>query len=90
LVDGFTCFRGHAALEALAAAVAVAGGLVIDFALFSDRAVRVDAEIEAGALGALCSALEAAGVHLLPGCTAELVKARGRRRVVALLHVAFA
>jgi hypothetical protein len=87
LVDGFTRFRGHAALAVLAAAVAVAGGFVIDFDVFGQGA-RVDAELEAGALGALCVALEAAGVHLYD--TAELRKARGRRRVVALLHVAFA
>lgn len=89
LVDGFTAIRGNAALAALAAAVAVAGGFVLDFAL-QGQGVRVDAELEAGALGALVAALEAGGVHVFEACTAELANARGRRPVVALLHVAFA
>ncbi len=82
--------RDDCALAAIAAAVAIAGGIVVDFGTFGDEGVRVTAEIEADALAAFGVALEKEGVHLFDASRAEIESARGRRPVVALVHVAFA
>jgi hypothetical protein len=90
LLDGFTRARGRSALVAIAAAVAMAGGVVVDFGVYDGEAVRMSAELEADALAALGDALEREGVHLFESSRVSLEGARGKRPVVALLHIAFA
>lgn len=92
-VDAFTRLDRHRALARLSEAVARAGGVIVDFAFFSDRAVRISVELAAGAVPRLRDALEAGDVHLFDRCAATLDRHAARptatNPVLAMLHVAF-
>lgn len=92
-VDAFTRVERHEAIARLKSAIADADGVIVDFAFFSHRAVRLSVELEADAVPRLRAALESGGVHLFEKCAAELDRARPTepttKPVIALLHVAF-
>lgn len=94
LVDAFTLVERHEAIARLKGAIAEAGGVIVDFALFSNEAVRVSVELEADAVACLRRALEAVDVHLFEKCAADLDRAAptepSTKTVLALLHVTFA
>lgn len=93
-VDAFTLVERHEAIARLKNAIAGADGVIVDFAFFSDEAIRLSVELEADAVARLCHSLEASGVHLFEKCAADLDRAapteRTTKSVLALLHVTFA
>ena len=91
-VDGFTRVACPDAIERLKQAVADAGGVIIDFALFGRDAMRLTTEVDAGAIGALQRDLQQAEVELFPRCLVELEDAKSMsatHRILAMVHVAF-
>ena len=59
-VDAFTRVERHEAVARLEAAIADAQGIIVDFAFFSNEAVRITVEMAAGAVPRLswkCPAL---------------------------------
>ena len=93
LVDAFTRVERHEAIARVKDAIAAAEGVVVDFAFFSNEAIRMTVEIAAGAVPRLRSALEAGDVHLFDRCAANLDRNAARpsstKPVLAMLHVAF-
>ena len=92
-VDAFTRLDPHRALACLTEAIAHANGVIVDFAFFSDRAIRISVELAAGAVPRLRDALEAGDVHLFDRCADSLDRQAARptstKPVLAMLHVAF-
>ncbi|MBX3192039.1 MAG: hypothetical protein KF819_33925 [Labilithrix sp.] len=90
-VDGFTRVRRDEAIQRLKGAIAEADGVIVDFAFFSNEAIRLSVEIEAVALAKLEEALTEGGVHVFERCAAELKKSRdaSSRPIIAMLHIAF-
>ena len=92
-VDAFTRVERHEAVARLEAAIAGAQGIIVDFAFFSNEAVRITVEMAAGAVPRLRDALEAHDVHLFDRCAANLDRCAARpsstKPVLAMLHVAF-
>lgn len=92
-VDAFTRVERHEAVARLGAAIADAQGIIVDFAFFSNEAVRITVEMAAGAVPRLRDALEAGDVHLFDRCAANLDRNAARpsstKPVLAMLHVAF-
>jgi hypothetical protein len=93
-VDAFTLVERHEAIARLKNAIAAADGVIVDFAFFSEQAIRLSVELEADAVAVLREELEASDVHLFEKCAADLDRAapteRTRKTVLALLHVTFA
>lgn len=93
-VDAFTQVERHDAIARLKSAIAGANGVIVDFAFFSNRAIRLTVELEAGALPRLRAALEAGEVHLFEKCAADLARTaacpESATPVLAMLHVTFA
>lgn len=92
-VDAFTRVERHEAIARLKSAIAYADGVIVDFAFFSNGAIRLSVELEADAVPRLREALEAGDVHLFESCAAALDRARPTepttKPVMAMLHVAF-
>lgn len=93
-VDAFTPAPQHEAIAHLKSAIAHADGVIVDFAFFGSRAIRLSVELEAGALPRLRDALEAGEVHLFEKCAADLARTAAgpesaTNLVLAMLHVAF-
>jgi hypothetical protein len=91
-VDGFTRVPRHEAIARLKTAIAEADGVIVDFAFFSNKAIRLSVELDAGALSKLQEALGDAEVHIFEKCAKELAKADKRSSsapIIAMLHVAF-
>ena len=86
LLDAFTRRDRDDAKARLKSAVVEADGVIVDFAFYRS-AIRLSVELEAGAVGRLCSALEAGGLHLFERQTAP---ASATNLVVAMLHVTLA
>lgn len=93
-VDAFTLVERHEAITRLKNAIVEADGVIVDFAFFSNQAIRLSVELEAEAVARLRRALEASDVHLFEKCAAELDRAaptaHTHQSVLALLHVTFA
>ena len=93
LVDAFTHVEPRRAVVRLARAIASVEGVIVDFAFFSDRAIRITVEMAAGAVPRLRDALEAGDVHLFDRCAESLDRTAARplstKPVLAMLHVAF-
>lgn len=101
-VDGFTRTGRTEAIARLKHAIAVADGVIVDFAFFAKEAIRLTVELDDKELPRLRKELESSGVELFPRCVAEL-ESQDRRRtaedptiavhrhpILAMLHVAFA
>ncbi len=86
LLDAFTRRDRDDAMARLKSAIVEADGVIVDFEFYRS-AIRLSVELEAGAVGRLCSALEAGGLHLLERQTAP---ASATNLVVAMLHVTLA
>ncbi len=96
-IDGFTEAPRHEAIARLKSAIADADGVIVDFAFFSTRALRLSIELELKALPRFRAALEEASLVLFDRCAAELAKIEkaladgaSPKAVTVLLHVAFA
>lgn len=92
LVDAFTRVPRDEAIERLKRALARVDGVIVDFAFFGARAIRLTVETDAGALARLRAELEESDIELFPRCAAELDRAvtmHASRPIVAMLHVAF-
>lgn len=92
LVDAFTRVSRDDAIGRLKRAIARADGVIVDFAFFGSRALRLTVELGAGALAMLTRELEGAEIELFARSAAELDDAKGMdasRPIVAMLHVAF-
>lgn len=94
-VDAFTPVERHEAIARLKSAIAAIGGMIVDFAFFSNRAIRLSVDLEAGAVPRLRQALEASDVHLFEKCAADLARTAAAPEsatspVLAMLHVTFA
>jgi hypothetical protein len=92
LVDAFTRVPREEAVERLKHAIAVADGVISDFAFFGREAMRLTVELDASGLSELRRELEGADVELLPRSAAELDSAKAMtpgRPLLALLHVMF-
>jgi hypothetical protein len=97
-IDGFTETPRHEAIARLKAAIADVDGVIVDFAFFEGRALRLSIELELGSLPRFRAALENASLVLFEKCAVELAKlekslateeAPPTRPIVVLLHVAF-
>jgi hypothetical protein len=92
-VDAFTRVERQVLLARLHGAIADAEGVIVDFAFFSDGAIRITVELAAGAVRRLRDALEAGDVHLFDRCAANLDRnaapPSSKKPVLAMLHVAF-
>ena len=96
-IDGFTEAPRHDAIARLKSAIAEADGVIVDFAFFSTRALRLSVELELAALPRFRAALESASLVLFDRCAEELTKIEkslaqspSTKPIVVLLHVAFA
>jgi len=93
LVDAFTHVAPEEAVVRLGRAIARVEGVIVDFAFFSDRAIRITVEMASGAIPRLREALEAGDVHLFDRCADSLERSAARpsstKPVLAMLHVAF-
>ncbi len=91
-VDGFTRVPRDEAVERLKRAIAEADGVIVDFAFFEWKAIRLTVELDAASLATLRHALEDAEVELFSRCVADLdaaSKMAPSHPIVAMLHVAF-
>jgi hypothetical protein len=91
-VDGFTRVAREEAIVRLKHAIAVARGVIVDFAFFDRAAIRLTVELDAEELAVLREELASGEIELFSRCGAELdaAKAMNRTRpIVAMLHVAF-
>jgi hypothetical protein len=90
-IDGFTRSPRNVAIERIKHAVALADGVIVDFAFFGAEALRLTIELDAGQLETLREELEAHGdLELFSRCRAELQEARTMTRshpIVAMLHL---
>jgi hypothetical protein len=93
LVDAFTHVDPDEAVVRLGRAVALVEGVIVDFAFFSNRAIRMTVEMASGAMPLLREALEAGEVHVFARCADTLDRTAARpsstKPVLAMLHVAF-
>ena len=64
LLDAFTRRDRDDAMARLKSAIVEADGVIVDFEFYRS-AIRLSVELEAGAVGRLCSALEAGGLDVL-------------------------
>ena len=89
LVDGYLRAERSQALARLAHAAHAAGGTLVDFAVFGDRAVRASVELPVRSLLALRDALEAEDVRLFPHSRAGLTRGGASRSpTLAMIHLA--
>ncbi len=92
-VDAFTAVERHAAIQRLKEAIAEAEGVILDFAFFSNKAIRLTVELEGDQVPRLRRALAAADIHLFDRCEATLAAAErslsSTKSVVVLVHCAF-
>ena len=85
-VDAFTRRDRPDAMARVKSAIAAAHGVIVDFAFFR-AAIRLSVELEAGAVGRLCEALEASDLHLFER---DAAPPSATNLVVAMLHVTLA
>lgn len=92
-VDAFTGVERHAAIQRLKEAIAEADGVIVDFAFFSNKAIRLTVELEGDHVPRLRSALASADIHLFDRCETALDAAERSlsptKPVVLLMHCAF-
>ena len=91
-VDGFTRVPREEAIERLKRAIAVADGVIVDFAFFGWQAIRLTVELDAASLAVLRRELAGAEVELFSRCLLDLDDAKTMdpsHPIVAMLHVAF-
>lgn len=94
-VDGFTAIPRVEALERLKRAIAVADGVIADFAFFGApaHAIRLTVELDAAGVATLQRALAGSEIELFARCSRELEEARTmnhHRPILAMLHILFA
>lgn len=91
-VDGFTRIPREEAVARHKRAIAGAHGVIVDFAFFEVRAIRLTVELDAASLAVLRRGLADAEVELFTQCDADLDVAKlmaPSHPIVAMLHVAF-
>ena len=92
-VDAFTGVERHAAIQRLKEAIAGAGGVIADFAFFSNEAMRMTVELEGDHVPRLRAAFAAADIRLFDRGEATLDAAErslgAANPVVVLVHCSF-
>jgi hypothetical protein len=92
-VDGFTAVPRADAIERLKHSIAIADGVIVDFAFFGREAIRLTVELDAGGLELLQRSLAADEIELFARSSRELESARSMHRerpLLAMLHIVFA
>lgn len=89
-LDAFTHVPRSEAIERLKSAVSEAEGAILDFAFFSNKAIRLNIELEDDGLARLARALESAEVHLFEKSKREVESTpRPKKPMLAFLNVTF-
>lgn len=92
-VDAFTGVERHEAIQRLKAAIADAEGVIVDFAFFSNEAIRLTVELDGDRLPSLRAALAGGDIHLFDRCESTLDAVERSlsptKPVLVMVHCAF-